>query len=86
MIHHKKTKYILELDAKEFATFIAILYSSNSENIEKYYGQHLGVNIYDTLIIGKSTIMQTIENIYKEKDFIISTDIIKNILKGEELK
>lgn len=37
-------------------------------------------------MIGKSTMEQTIENIYNKKDFIISSDIIKNILEGEELK
>lgn len=86
MLQTKKTKYILELDAKEYATFIAILYSSNKETLKKYYYQILGEDIYDTLLVGKSTMIQTIENIYHKKDFIVSSDIINNILEGEELK
>ena len=82
----KRLGELLELDAKEFATFIAALYILDREKIEKYYDKHLEVNIHDILMIGKSTMEQAIENIYNRRDFIISSDIIKNILEGEELK
>lgn len=85
MLQQKKTKYILELDAKEYATFIAALYVLDREKLEKYYGNTFDKEIYDILIVGKANILQSLDNIYKE-NFVVSSNIIENVFKGEELK
>ena len=41
MKQKKKTKYILELDAKEYATFIAAIHVLNKETLMNYYGKNL---------------------------------------------
>ena len=85
MLQKRKTKYIIELDAKEYATFIAALYVLDREKLEKYYGNTLDKEIYDTLIVGKANILQSLDKIYKE-NFVVSSNIIENAFKGEELK
>ena len=85
MKQKKKTKYILELDAKEYATFIAAIHVLDKEKFRKYYGNNLDEEHYDILTIGQNTIKRYLERIYNE-DFIISSEYIKHILEGEELK
>ena len=74
MKQQKKTKYMLQLDAKEYATFIAALYVLDRENLEKYYGNTLEKDICDTLIVGKANILQALDAIYKE-NFVVSSNI-----------
>ena len=85
MLQKRKTKYIIEFDAKEYATFIAALHILDREKLENYYGNTLEKEIYDTLIVGKDNILQSLDNIHKE-NFVVSSDIINYVLKGEELK
>lgn len=85
MKQKKKTKYILELDAKEYATFIAAIHILDKENLMKYYGKNLDEKHYNILTVGK-TIMQNDIGIIFNEDFIISSELVKKILEGEELK
>ena len=49
----------------------------------KYYQNH--EKHYNILTVGKTIMQHDLEMIFNE-DFIISSELVKNILEGEELK
>ena len=75
-----QTSYKLELNATEYATFIAAINIINREKLEKYFGKFLDENIYDILIACKSSILQTLEHEYETNKYLSASEIIKKVL------